>query len=34
LSNPTEARLAADPSGQGQIALALEAGLVKYLTAA
>ena len=34
LSNPTEARLAADPSGQRQIAAALEAGLVKFLTAA
>jgi len=34
LSNPTEARLAADPAGQRQIALALEAGLVKFLTGA
>ncbi len=34
LSNPTEARLAADSAGQRQIALALEAGLVKFLTAA
>jgi N-acetylmuramoyl-L-alanine amidase len=34
LSNPKEASLAADPSGQRQIALALEAGLVKFLTAA
>ncbi|HXI94504.1 MAG TPA: N-acetylmuramoyl-L-alanine amidase [Candidatus Acidoferrum sp.] len=34
LTNPTEARLAADPSGQQQIAAALEAGLAKYLTAA
>ena len=33
LSNPTEAGLASDPSGQKQIALALEAGLVKFLTA-
>jgi N-acetylmuramoyl-L-alanine amidase len=34
LSNPKEAGLAADPAGQRQIALALEAGLVKFLTAA
>jgi N-acetylmuramoyl-L-alanine amidase len=34
LTNPTEARLAADPSGQQVIAAALEAGLVKFLTAA
>jgi N-acetylmuramoyl-L-alanine amidase len=34
LTNPTEARLAADPSGQQQIASALEAGLAKYLAAA
>jgi len=34
LSNPKEAGMAADPSGQRQIALALEAGLVKFLTAA
>ena len=34
LSNPTEAKLAADPAGQRQIALALEVGLVKFLTAA
>ena len=33
LSNPKEASLAADPAGQRQIALALEAGLVKFLTA-
>jgi N-acetylmuramoyl-L-alanine amidase len=33
LSNPTEAGLAADRAGQRQIALALEAGLVKFLTA-
>jgi N-acetylmuramoyl-L-alanine amidase len=32
LTNPTEARLAADPSGQQQIAAALEAGLVKFLS--
>jgi len=34
LSNPKEAALAADPAGQRQIAVALEAGLVKFLTAA
>jgi len=34
LTNPTEARLAADPAGQQQIAAALEAGLAKYLAAA
>jgi N-acetylmuramoyl-L-alanine amidase len=34
LTNPTEARLAADPSGQQVIAAALEAGLVKFLSAA
>jgi N-acetylmuramoyl-L-alanine amidase len=33
LSNPKEAALAADPAGQRQIALALEAGLVKFLSA-
>ncbi len=33
LTNPTEARLAGDPSGQQLIAAALEAGLVKFLTA-
>jgi N-acetylmuramoyl-L-alanine amidase len=32
LTNPREARLAGDPAGQQQIAAALEAGLVKYLT--
>jgi N-acetylmuramoyl-L-alanine amidase len=32
LSNPMEARLASDPSGQQKIAVALEAGLVKFLT--
>jgi N-acetylmuramoyl-L-alanine amidase len=32
LTNPAEARLASDPSGQQKIAVALEAGLVKYLT--
>jgi N-acetylmuramoyl-L-alanine amidase len=34
LTNPTEARLASDPSGQQVIAEALEAGLVKFLTTA
>jgi N-acetylmuramoyl-L-alanine amidase len=34
LSNPKEAGLASDPSGQKQIAVALEAGLVKFLTGA
>jgi N-acetylmuramoyl-L-alanine amidase len=34
LTNPTEARVASDPSGQQVIAAALEAGLVKFLTAA
>jgi N-acetylmuramoyl-L-alanine amidase len=34
LTNPTEARLAADPSGQQQIAAALAAGLAKYLAGA
>ena len=34
LTNPTEARIAADPSGQQVIAAALEVGLVKFLTAA
>ena len=33
LSNPKEAALAADPAVQRQIALALEAGLVKVLSA-
>ena len=33
LTNPTEARLASDPSGQQVIATALEAGLMKFLTA-
>ncbi len=33
LTNPKEAALAADPAGQRQIALALEAGLVKFLSA-
>jgi N-acetylmuramoyl-L-alanine amidase len=33
LSNPQEARLAGDPAGQLQIAGALEAGVVKFLTA-
>jgi N-acetylmuramoyl-L-alanine amidase len=33
LTNPREARLAGDPAGQKQIAAALEAGLVKFLTA-
>lgn len=32
LTNPREARLAGDPTGQQQIAAALEAGLVKFLT--
>ncbi|MHB8589820.1 MAG: N-acetylmuramoyl-L-alanine amidase family protein [Candidatus Dormibacteraceae bacterium] len=32
LTNPTEARLADEPSGQQVIAAALEAGLVKFLT--
>jgi N-acetylmuramoyl-L-alanine amidase len=31
LSKPKEASVAADPAGQRQIALALEAGLVKFL---
>ncbi len=34
LTNPAEARVASDPSGQQVIAAALEAGLVKFLTAA
>jgi N-acetylmuramoyl-L-alanine amidase len=34
LSNPKEAGLAADPAGQRQIALALQAGLVRFLTGA
>ena len=34
LSNPKEAGLAADPAGQRQIALALQAGLVKFLAGA
>jgi N-acetylmuramoyl-L-alanine amidase len=34
LTNPTEARLAGDPSGQQQIAAALAAGLAKYLAGA
>jgi N-acetylmuramoyl-L-alanine amidase len=34
LTKPSEARLASDPSGQQVIAAALEAGLVKFLTAA
>jgi N-acetylmuramoyl-L-alanine amidase len=34
LTNPTEARLAADPTGQQQIAAALAAGLAKYLAGA
>ena len=34
LTNPAEGRLVADPSGQQVIAAALEAGLVKFLTAA
>jgi N-acetylmuramoyl-L-alanine amidase len=34
LTNPAEARVASDPSGQQKIAAALEAGLVKYLTGA
>ncbi len=33
LTNPTEARMAGDPSGQQLIAAALEAGLVTFLTA-
>ena len=33
LTNTTEARLASDPSGQQVIATALEAGLMKFLTA-
>ena len=32
LTNPAEARLAADPAGQQKIASALEAGLVRYLS--
>ena len=32
LTNPREGRLASDPAGQQQIAAALEAGLVKFLT--
>lgn len=32
LTNPAEAHLASDPSGQQQIAVALEAGLVRFLT--
>ncbi|HXM72710.1 MAG TPA: N-acetylmuramoyl-L-alanine amidase [Candidatus Dormibacteraeota bacterium] len=32
LTNPAEARLASDPSGQQKIAVALEAGLVTFLT--
>jgi N-acetylmuramoyl-L-alanine amidase len=34
LTKPTEAKLAADPSGQQAIAAALEAGLVKFLSGA
>ena len=34
LTNPTEVRLAVDPSGQQQIAAALEAGLAKFLATA
>ncbi len=34
LTNPTEARVAEDPAGQQIIAVALEAGLVKFLTTA
>jgi N-acetylmuramoyl-L-alanine amidase len=34
LTNPTEAKVAADPSGQQVIAAALEAGLVKFLSGA
>ena len=34
LTNPAEARVAADPSGQQAIAAALAAGLVNFLTAA
>jgi hypothetical protein len=34
LTNPNEARIASDPSGQQMIAAALEAGLAKFLTAA
>jgi N-acetylmuramoyl-L-alanine amidase len=33
LTNPAEARMATDPSGQQVIAASLEAGLVKFLTA-
>lgn len=33
LTNPAEARMASDPAGQQVIAVALEAGLVKFLTA-
>ena len=33
LTNPTESRVAGDPSGQQVIAAALEAGVVKFLTA-
>jgi len=33
LTNPAEARVASDPSGQQLIATALEAGVVKFLTA-
>jgi N-acetylmuramoyl-L-alanine amidase len=33
LTNPSEARMVADPSGQQVIAAALESGLVKFLTA-
>jgi N-acetylmuramoyl-L-alanine amidase len=32
LSNPAEAQLAGDDAGQQRIAVALEAGLVKFLT--
>jgi N-acetylmuramoyl-L-alanine amidase len=34
LTNPAEARLASDPAGQQKISVALEAGLVKFLTGA
>jgi N-acetylmuramoyl-L-alanine amidase len=34
LTKPSEAQTAADPAGQQEIAAALEAGLVKFLTAA
>jgi N-acetylmuramoyl-L-alanine amidase len=33
VTNPAEALIASDPSGQQKIALALESGVLKFLTA-